>query len=513
MADGRNSNEFQYRDNATAGEPASNPSDCSQLEGAALRDLSRESVADRSDKSAIRGIVAPLALGIATAASLTFWGSLMAKGVGARALSKASWHILPLLGLGYLFSYLDRINVSFAATQMNVDLGFSATVYGFAGGLFFLTYALLEVPSGMIMPRMGPRRWIARIMISWGLISAGMMFVRTPLQFYVIRLLLGAAEAGFWPTCMYYMASWYPAEHRGRAVSRFYCFGGVTGIVGGTLSGWLLGLDGTAGMRGWQWLFLIEGMPTVLLGVAMYRLLPDSPLTARWLSEDERTWISSAQVAENARHGQQVHRHPLRSLQNPMVVQLAVIGCLTIGAYIAFALIAPQVLLAGTHLDILHVGYLVSGGGVMTVLGMLVSGWHSDRLGSRFAHLIGSMVVVALAFLVMAYAPTPAVLIGGYLAMSFFWQAVTLSTCLVLTEVVPSAMVAVAMAAVNTLSQLGAFVAPTLWGISKDATGSYHLGLTIVPVAFLASAAIALVLRQQVNHSGLAMSAASAGAA
>src|SRR5204863_7794504 len=155
---------------------------------------------------------------------------------------KASRRIIPLLGLGYLCSYLDRLNISFAATQMNVDLGFSATVYGFGSGFFFLTYALLEVPSGMVMPRFGPRRWIVRIMISWGLISAGMMFVSTPAEFYIMRLLLGAAEAGFWPTCMFYVASWYPAAPPGWAISRFYCALGFTGIVGGALSGWLLGL-------------------------------------------------------------------------------------------------------------------------------------------------------------------------------------------------------------------------------------------------------------------------------
>ncbi|MES2120260.1 MAG: MFS transporter [Pseudomonadota bacterium] len=428
--------------------------------------------------------------------------------VGARALSRASWRILPLLGLGYLFSYLDRINISFAATQMNVDLGFSATVYGLGGGLFFLTYALLEIPSGIIMPRMGPRRWIARIMISWGLISAGMMFVRTPWQFYIMRLLLGAAEAGFWPTCIYYMANWYPAAHRGRAISRFYCFGGVTGIVAGTLSAWLLGFDGAAGLRGWQWLFLVEGLPTVLLGIAMFWLLPDSPQTARWLKDDERAWITGQLAAENARHGQHVHRNPLRSLQNPLVVQLAVIGFLTIGAYMAFQLVAPQILMTGTGLDVLHAGYLVSAAGFMTVLGMLASGWHSDRLGSRFAHLIGSMVLVAVSFGVMSYADRPSILIAAYFAMSFFWPAVTLSTCLVLTEVVPSRTVAVAMAAVNTLSQLGAFGAPTLWGMSKDSTGSFHFGLTLVPLAFLASAAIAIALRRQVYHKGLSMKVA-----
>lgn len=422
---------------------------------------------------------------------------------GARALSKASWRILPLLGLGYLLSYLDRINVSFAATQMNVDLGFSATVYGLGGGLFFLTYALLEIPSGMIMPRIGPRRWMARIMVTWGLVSAGMMFVRTPLEFYVMRLLLGAAEAGFWPTCIYYMANWYPSEHRGRAISRFYCFGGLTGIVSGSLSGWLLGLHGLAGLRGWQWLFLAEGLPTVALGVAMFWLLPDSPAKARWLKDDERAWITDKLAAEDARHGPVIHANPLQSLRNPLVIQLSVIGCLTIGAYMAFQLIAPQVLMTGTGLDVLHVGYLISGGGLMTFLGMLASGWHSDRTGGRFLHYIGSMTLVAAAFAVMAFATTPGVLITGYLALAFFWPAVTLATCLVLTEVVPSRTVAVAMAAVNTLSQLGAFVAPTLWGISKDATGSYHAGMTIVPVAFLVSVGIAIALRQQVRHKGL----------
>ena len=221
--------------------------------------------------------------------------------VQEHAIAKISWRIIPLLGFGYLCSYLDRLNVSFAATQMNVDLKFSGTVYGLGSGFFFLTYALLEVPSGMVMPRIGARRWIVRIMISWGLISAGMMFVRTPVQFYVMRLLLGAAEAGFWPTCMFYLASWYPAAHRGRAVSRFYCSAGVTTLVGGVLSAWLLGLDGLGGLRGWQWLFLLEGIPTVLLGIAMFWLLPDAPATSSWLSNDERSWLVKELADENAR--------------------------------------------------------------------------------------------------------------------------------------------------------------------------------------------------------------------
>ena len=285
--------------------------------------------------------------------------------LGSRALGKASWRILPLVGLGYLCCYLDRLNVSFAATQMNVDLKFSATVYGLGSGFFFLTYALLEIPSGMVMPRVGPRRWMARIMISWGLLSAGMMFVRTPVQFYVMRLLLGAAEAGFWPTCIYYLTFWYPAAYRGRAISRFYCFAGVTSIVGGALSGWLLGLDGVGGLHGWQWLFLLEGAPTVLLGMAMLWLLPERPATSHWLADDERAWIVDELAAENLRLAGGKEPHPLRALQDPLVLQLAAIACLTIGGYIGFALIAPQVLMTGTGMNVGHVGYLISCGGAM----------------------------------------------------------------------------------------------------------------------------------------------------
>lgn len=415
-------------------------------------------------------------------------------------MAKASWRILPLLGLGYLCSYLDRLNVSFAATQMNVDLKFSGTVYGLGSGFFFLTYALLEIPSGMVMPRIGARRWIVRIMISWGLISTAMMFVRTPLEFYSVRLLLGAAEAGFWPTCMYYLASWYPADHRGRAVSRFYCFGGVTTVVGGVLSALLLGLDGLADLRGWQWLFLLEGLPTVLLGVTMFWLLPDAPATAQWLKDDERAWLVQMLADESARLARGKEPHVLSALKDPLVLQLAAIACLTIGGYMGFAMIAPQVLMTGTGMDVRHVGYLISVGGAMIVVGMLASGWHSDRIGSRFGHLLYSTMLVAASFAVMAFAPTPMMLITGFLAMSFFWPALTLSTNLVATEVVPCRMVAVAVAVINTLAQLGAFVVPIIWGISKDTTGSYHLGLALLPLLFLASAAITLHLRQQIQR-------------
>ena len=208
--------------------------------------------------------------------------------IGRSAMVKAMWRILPLILLAYVVAYIDRVNVSFASLQMNDDLKFSGTIYGLGGGLFFLGYALFEVPSSLMLGRFAAPQWIARIMITWGLLSAGMMFVRTPLQFYVMRFLLGVSEAGFFPSVIYYFAGWFPMAWRGRAVSRIYVASSLASVVMGAISGRLLGLDGMAGLRGWQWLFLVQGLPAVLLGLILMRFLPDAPATAPWLADREK---------------------------------------------------------------------------------------------------------------------------------------------------------------------------------------------------------------------------------
>ena len=209
--------------------------------------------------------------------------------IGRAAVSKASWRLLPLIGLGYGIAYMDRVNISFAALQMNQDLHFSATVYGLGGGLFFLSYAMLEVPSNLLLVRFGARRWIARIMLTWGLLAAGMMFVKTPTQFYVMRFLLGSAEAGFFPGVGFYLMQWFPAAHRGRAISRFYVALPLRSVVMGAVAGSLLNRHGQFGLAGWQWLFLVEGLPAVILSAVILVGLPDSPAQAAWLTDNERT--------------------------------------------------------------------------------------------------------------------------------------------------------------------------------------------------------------------------------
>src|SRR5580693_3235588 len=220
--------------------------------------------------------------------------------IGRSAQRKAAVHLLPLLAVGYGLAYMDRINISFASLQMNRDLHFSASVYGFGAGLFFIGYALCEVPSNLLLLRFGARRWIARIMFTWGLLAAAMLFVRTPLEFNVLRFLLGMAEAGFYPGVIFYLTLWFPARMRARAVSRFYVSLPLSSVVMGSLAGWLLGLGGKLGLAGWQWLFLLEGLPAAAFSIVILKMLPDSPAHARWLTPEEKTWLQDQLMLENA---------------------------------------------------------------------------------------------------------------------------------------------------------------------------------------------------------------------
>src|SRR5213592_2125911 len=245
--------------------------------------------------------------------------------VASVTLRKVTLRLIPFLFVLYIVAWLDRVNVGFAALQMNSDLGFSSAAFGFGSGVFFLGYCLCEVPSNLILHRVGARRWIARIMMSWGVISVGMIFVRTTLSFYILRFLLGAAEAGFFPGMIYYLSLWYPEAQRARAIAAFMTAVPVSGFIGGPLSGVLLTLNGTFGLAGWQWLFLVEGVPAVLLGVIVLVYLTDRPEAAHWLSVAERHWLVSDIAPERDTC---TAAHPIRTLEiftNATVWQLGII--------------------------------------------------------------------------------------------------------------------------------------------------------------------------------------------
>ncbi len=414
-------------------------------------------------------------------------------------MNKALWRIIPLIALAYLCAYMDRVNVSFAATQMNVDLGFSATVYGLGGGLFFLGYALFEIPSNLMAVRFGPRKWIARIMITWGLLSASTMFIETPLQFYTVRFLLGVAEAGFYPGVIYYFAGWFPACHRGRAVSRFFMASPLAAVVMGSISGWLLGLDGRGGLDGWQWLFLVQGLPSVCVGLLVLVLLPDSPRRVGWLSEPEQDWIEGELAREQSLIGEPARHSVLAAFRNPRVLMLGTTGFLIIGAVTTFNLSAPMILIDRAGLDVTQAGYLTAIGGLLGAGAIVLAGNHADRHGDRWINAFWLITVLAASFVAIALAPSPGVVMAAYLAFATVCFTIPMLQSSGWAEVLHVRELAVGAAAINTMAQIGAFVSPFAWGAAKDATGSFSAGLYAIAAMTVVQGVVVLLLRRQIR--------------
>jgi MFS transporter, ACS family, tartrate transporter len=419
--------------------------------------------------------------------------------VGRSALRKATWRLLPLIGLGYGIAYMDRINISFAALQMNQDLQFSDTVYGLGGGLFFLSYALCEVPSNVLLMRFGARRWIARIMFTWGLLAMGVMFVKTPMQFYVMRFLLGAAEAGFFPGVVFYLMHWFPAHERGRAISRFYVALPLSSVVMGALAGTLLGLQGHFGLAGWQWLFLVEGIPAVALSIVILMVLPDGPAEAKWLTADERAWITARLSADNSMPGVSADVGVLRALLEPRVWLLGAASMCVLGAAYAFNLSAPAVLKGVTQLDAAGIGYLIAGISVLGAVSMITAGWHSDRRRERHLHVVVYLLIMACAFAAMGLSLTPWIVVAAYAATIVFGNAIQAVFYLIPSDFLRGRSAAGGIAAIGSIGMVGSFVGPYAWGLAKDFTGSFQAGLLSLTVPYLVAAAIVLVLRQRFN--------------
>lgn len=404
---------------------------------------------------------------------------------------------MPLIGLGYCFAFVDRVNISFAAEQMNRDLHFSATIYGFGGGLFFLSYALCGVPSNLLLVKFGARRWFAALMIAWGLIASGIMFVHTPVQFYLARFLLGVVEAGFFPGVIYYLSRWFPAAVRGRAISRFYVAWPLSNTVMGLVAGFLLGLQGSLGLAGWQWLLLAEGLPAALMGMVILFLLPDSPATANWLSPEEKDAIEHRLSIERTSPARAADRGILRALLNPLVLAFTFVNVVTLGSFYAFNLSAPQILGNSAHLGVTAVGYVIAIGGLLGAAAMLLFGWHSDQKGERFVHLAIPLLSSALAYAILATTAQPLVAVGAYWLAIASNAGIAATYWLAPSEVIAPRQLAVSVAAMNSVGQLGSFVSPYLWGIAKDATGSYHLGISLLPVGYTLAGLLVLWLGYQ----------------
>ncbi len=414
-------------------------------------------------------------------------------------MRRVTLRLIPFILLLYILNYLDRTNVGIAALQMNRDLKFSPAAYSLGAGIFFIAYALFEVPSNIFLTRVGPRFWIARIMVTWGIIASAMMFVRTPMHFYVLRFLLGVAEAGFFPGIVYYLSQWFPVSMRARAQSRFMLGIPFSNMIGGVIGGALLSLDGKMGIAGWQWLFVLEGLPSILIGVTVFFYLTDRPADAKWLADDQRAWLVARLAQEDdaspATHG----LPPMRALANGMLWLTALAYLLVnTGAY-AYQFWGPTIIRDTLGTSSANTGFVVALIGVATAISMLLVSSSSDRHHERFLHAAFSAAMVGTGAIGAALLPTPVLRICA-LALMPMGMASFLSPYFCLPGMLfRGAALAAAIALVNSVGNLGGFIGPNVIGTLVSITGSNTGAFLCLAALAFTSAAICLGLRRGVT--------------
>ncbi|MGH3752379.1 MAG: MFS transporter [Pseudonocardiaceae bacterium] len=421
--------------------------------------------------------------------------------LGSRVIRKVTVRLVPFLGLLYLINYLDRVNVGFAALTMNADLGLSAAAYGLGAGLFFIGYFFFEVPSNIILHRVGARVWIARIMVTWGLVASATAFIQDEISFYVVRVLLGVAEAGFFPGIILYLTYWFPRAQRAKIVALFFLAVPLSSVIGSPLStllihngGGVLGFD-----AGWRFMFFVEGVPAVLLGVLVLIFLPSRPRHATWLTEQESSALEARIAAEDAREvGSEVLTRA--ALTNPRVIALSVVYFgIVYGSYV-LAFFLPQVIKEFQQkfqvtFSLVEIGLITAVPYAFASVAMVLWAGHSDRTGDRAGHVAIAAFVGAVAVATALYMNSPLLVmtcitvcaIGVYAAIPVFWQ-------------LPSAFLtglgaAVGIGLINSFGNLSGFLSPYLTGWLQDLTGSFRPGLWVVAGFMVLSGVIALSLR------------------
>lgn len=409
-----------------------------------------------------------------------------------RALRKAAWRLIPLLALAYFFNYLDRTSVGYAALQMTGSLGLTAAQFGLGAGIMFVGYCLCEVPSNLAMYRFGARLWMARIMITWGIAAAATAFVIGPYSFYAVRLLLGIAEAGFFPGVIFFLTLWFPARYRTRVLAWFTVATPISFLVGGPLSIWLLQLHGIWGLEGWQWMFLIEGLPACILGLVTLRVLANRPEEAKWLSGEERLAIKEMIAQERA--GTQENHGFRDALKDPRVWILSLITfSFTLGTY-GIGIWLPQMLKA-QGVEFGMIGWIAAIPYFFSTLGLLIWAKHVDRTGKGILNLVLALVLggLALIFALNMSALIPA-LIGITLAMVGTISAKTIFYTLP-AKFLKGQAAAGGIALINSIGAFGGFVGPSLMGYLKEQTQSFTAGLMVMGCILFAAALLSGSLR------------------
>jgi ACS family tartrate transporter-like MFS transporter len=413
--------------------------------------------------------------------------------MGDRICRKVAWRLLPLLVFCYFLSFLDRVNVSYASLTMNADLGFSATVYGWGAGIFFIGYVLFEVPSNLLMRRFGARVWITRIMVTWGVISAGMSLVHGPFSFYAARFLLGFAEAGFFPAIIYFLSQWFPARWRARIMGGFFVALPLSSVLGAPMSSAILGMD-HAGLAGWQWLFILEGVPTVLMGIVVFLALPDRPEQARWLSAEEKTWLTGTLAAEADAAAGTAHGSVASALLSGKVWTLAFIYLgIVVGLY-GFTFWVPQITKGLGRLSVADAILITAVPNLMAAAVLLLWGKRSDSAGERVLHmalpaLAGGALFAASGWTggqpLASYLLFCAGFLASFAAFPVFWTMPM--------AVLSGGAAAAGIALINSVGNLGGFLGPIIIGEVKDRTGDYGMGIVAVG-AFVAMAGVLALL-------------------
>jgi ACS family tartrate transporter-like MFS transporter len=419
-----------------------------------------------------------------------------ADAVEQAVLSQLKWRLLPFLFLLYIVAYIDRINVGFAALQMQSQLHFNDRVYGLGAGMFFAGYFLFQVPSNLILHRVGARRWIAFLMVIWGCVSASTMFVHSSADFYWYRFLLGSAEAGFFPGMILYLKSWFPEAARAKAVALFMTAGPIAGVVGGPLSGFLLTLDHRAGLSGWQWLFLVEGIPAVLMGLVVYSYLEDAPEQAHWLDQEQKKWLEQKLATETVPPEPSTARNPLFVLGGIRLWLLAFIYFAVNTCSYGISLWLPTMIRSWSVVGNRMLGWISAVPYLVAAIVMVIVGRHSDRTGERIWHVSSSSAAGAFALLVAAYSPSIFVSVAAVsLAMTAVSSTVGPFWALP-TKWWQGSAAAVGIASINSLGNLGGFLGPYVIGAVRTQSGSFRGGFLVVAGTLAIGAAIVPLLRQ-----------------
>lgn len=416
-------------------------------------------------------------------------------------VSRLMWRLMPFLFLLYIVAYLDRINVSFAVLQMRGQLGLSDRVIGRAGGIFFLGYFLFQVPSNLVLEKFGVRRWISSLMIVWGVISCFMIFIRGPVSFYAMRFLLGAAEAGFFPGIIFYMKRWFPARARGRAVAWFMTANPLAGVVGSPISGALLGLH-SAGMSGWQWMFLIEGLPAIVLGVVVLYTLADHPQEAVWLEGEERVWLLETLASERQVEASVPQGAIWRVLVSPRIWMLSAVYFGVSTTMYGVTLWLPSVIRAFSGLSYFWTGAVAILPFLVAVVAMVFVGMRSDRTGERRWHTALPAFGAAAGLTLAGYAHSTLVVVAGLGLGLAFAESMVGPFWAMSTSRMTGLSVAAGIAMINSLANLGGYFGPDIIGFFLTWTGGFKGGLLAIAATVALSGGIALIVGRPQEGAG-----------